>query len=224
MGHYPYILHLGDSLDFMRTLLNDGYDWVITDPPYGIGVQDNYGIGNRGDKAKDPSLTWDGKSPDREYFAEIKRISENQIIWGANYHNCFDPQGGAIIWDKLQPLPDSSQCEIASISNYRKVFKYTQRWTNYVNTKETDHPTEKPISLFIWLLDKFTRPGDTIFDPFMGTGTTGVACMQLGRRFIGVEISPEYYAIAKRRIEAAAAQPLLMSVEAERKPEQRGMW
>jgi site-specific DNA-methyltransferase (adenine-specific)/modification methylase len=200
-----YTLYLGDCLEIMSEL--EQVDAVITDPPYGIGVQNNYTVGGRDDKKKE-SFSWDNTAPSNLCFDMIKDISKRQIIWGANYFNCFS-DGGAIIWDKLQPLPDSSQCEIASISGYKKVFKYEQRWTNFVNTKETTHPTEKPVSLFKWLLDNFTEPAATILDPFMGSGTTGVACAQLGRKFIGIEIDPDYFEIARKRIETACAQKVM---------------
>jgi tRNA G10 N-methylase Trm11 len=172
-------------------------DAVITDPPYGISVHKNQ-TGGRGDCPT--GFAWDERTPASEYFEQIKRVSRQQIVWGANYLNCFAGGGGAIVWDKLQPLPDASQCEIASCSKYKKVFKYTQRWTNFVNTKETKHPTEKPVALFEWIMDRFTKAGMTVLDPFMGSGTTGVACVNTGRNFIGVEIDAGYFKIAERRI------------------------
>jgi DNA modification methylase len=206
-------LYLGDCLEVMRTLPAGCVDAVVTDPPYGIGVQNNYGIGNRNDKPRDKSLSWDSNHPDAMCFEQMKRLSALRIIWGANYFNCFEPSGGAIVWDKLQPLPDSSQCEIASISGFRKVFRYEQRWTNYVNTKCSSHPTEKPVALFEWLLCKFTNPGDTVLDPFMGSGTTGVACVRTGRRFIGIEMHEPYFRIAERRIAEAQLQAPLFPHE-----------
>lgn len=203
-------LYQGDCLEFMRTLPAGSVDAVVTDPPYGIGVQNNFGIGNRHDKIKDTSLVWDDDPLSAEILAHIRHIAKVRLIWGANYHNCFE--GGAIVWDKLQPLPDSSQCEIASINGYQKVFKYEQRWTNFVNTKETNHPTEKPIALIKWCLLKFTNMGDTVLDPFMGSGTTGVACVQTGRNFIGCEIDPGYFAIAEKRIKASQQQPRLEGI------------
>ena len=192
----------GDCLDVMRTL--PPVDVVVTDPPYGIGVQHKNCVAKRKDKRSDKKITWDEFTPGKEYFDEIFRVSKHQVIFGAIYFNCFI--GGAIVWDKLQTLPDSSQCEIASISKYNKVFKYTQRWTNFVNTKKSDHPTEKPVELMKYCVELISSPGDTILDPFMGSGTTGVACVQLGRNFIGIEKNDEYFAIAKKRIEAAQLQ------------------
>ena len=198
-------LYRADCLELLPELEAGSVDAVVTDPPYGIKVQNNYGVGNRRDKTKDATVTWDNKPCAPELLKSIGRAAKVRIVWGANYFNCFD-KGGAIVWDKLQPLPDSSQCEIASVSGYRKVFKYTQRWTNFVNTKETDHPTEKPVALFEWIMDRFTESGDAVLDPFMGSGTTGVACVKTGRKFIGIEIDPGYFEIAVKRIKKALAE------------------
>ena len=108
--------------------------------------------------------------------------------------------GGAIIWDKEQPLLNRSSCEIASVSKTKIVHKYTQTWTNYVNEKETTHPTEKPVKLFVWIINKFTEKNELVLDPFMGSGTTAVACEQLQRKWIGIEISEAYCSIIKNRL------------------------
>lgn len=194
----------------MRGMKDKSVHAVITDPPYGIGVQNKNCAAGRNDNRSDEKISWDEFIPSQEYFDEIFRISKYQIIFGAIYYNCFN--GGAIVWDKLQPLPDSSQCEIASVSKYNKVFKYTKRWTNFVNTKQTDHPTEKPIDLMKYCIELVTKEGEIIFDPFMGSGSTGVAAIETGRRFIGCEISPEYFAVAEKRIQSAVFQPALLHV------------
>lgn len=206
----PYKLHKGDCLAFMREMKDKSIHAVITDPPYGIGVQNKNCVAGRNDRRSDEKITWDEFIPSQEYFDEIFRISKYQIIFGAIYYNCFN--GGAIVWDKLQPLPDSSQCEIASISKYNKVFKFTQRWTNFVNTKQTDHPTEKPTDLMKYCIELVAKEGETIFDPFMGSGSAGVAAIETGRRFIGCEISDEYFAVAEKRIKSAVFQPALLHV------------
>ena len=184
----------GDCLEVMKQMPDKSVDLVLTDPPYGIGDRNSRPVGNRDEKYK--NVSWD-ILPSRQYIDEIIRVSKRQIIWGANYLNCFT-DGGAIVWDKLQPLPDSSQCEIASISGYKKVIKYVQRWTNFVNTKDTTHPTEKPVKLMEYCINLIKA--QTILDPFLGSGTTAVAAKQLGHQFIGIEISPEYCKIAEQRL------------------------
>jgi DNA modification methylase len=190
-------LILGDCISIMPTL--GKVDAVVTDPPYGINIKARNCVASRMDFRSNEKIKWDENCVDLSFLPKIPKI-----IWGANYYNCFD--GGAIIWDKLQPLPDSSQCEIASISGYNKVFKYEQRWTNFVNTKESPHPTEKPVDLMIFCLEIYKKY-QTILDPFCGSGTTGVACVKLGRKFIGIELDEKYFDIACRRIEEAYKQP-----------------
>lgn len=188
----------GDCLEEMKKIPDRSIDLVFTDPPYGIGVQRVNCASFRKDKRSREKIDWDNSFSLEKYLPELLRIGKNVIIWGANYHNVFLDNGGAIIWDKLQPLPDSSQCEIASLTKYKKVFKYTQRWTNFVNTKETQHPTEKPVALMEFCINIFNPK--TVLDPFMGSGTTGVACKNLNRNFIGIELDKEYYEIAKKRL------------------------
>ena len=188
----------GDCLDLMKGIPDKSVDLVLTDPPYGIGVQRVNCASYRKDSRSRGKIDWDLGFSLEKYMAEIVRVGKNIIIWGANYHNVFLDNGGAIIWDKLQPLPDSSQCEIASLTKYKKVFKYTQRWTNFVNTKETEHPTEKSVALMKFCINIFNA--QTVCDPFFGSGTTAVACKELGRKFIGIEISREYCDIAEKRL------------------------
>ena len=190
----------GDCLPLLKELPDKCIDLVLTDPPYGINIEDNYAIGGRNDKLKDLTIDWDNEIPKKEVFNEMERVSKEQIIFGANYFNCFNGERGAIIWDKFQPLPTASQCEIASYSRLKKVFKYTERWTNFVNTKTSGHPTEKPVSLMEWIIANFTQENDLVLDCFLGSGTTAVACKKLNRRFIGLEISEEYCAIARQRL------------------------
>jgi site-specific DNA-methyltransferase (adenine-specific) len=108
---------LGDCLEVMRGMADNQFDLVLTDPPYGLWGKEPHGrVGGR--KLKGVRHEWDKFTPDKEYFDEMRRVSKQQIIWGANYFNCFNG-GGAIVWDKLQPLPSVSQYEIASISGYQ---------------------------------------------------------------------------------------------------------
>ena len=189
-----------DCLELMKQMPDKSVDLIITDPPYNINVQSKNCAASRKDNRQDDKVMWDNDFLIQDYLKEMIRISNNQIIFGANYHNCFSIKGGAIIWDKLQPLPDSSQCEIASTSTHRKVFKYTQRWTNFVNTKKTQHPTEKPVSLGLWILSTFAKEGDIIFDPFAGSGSFIIAAKQKGFKWIACEINPEYCKIVEERL------------------------
>lgn len=187
-------------MTYMKTIPDKYFELAIVDPPYGIGVGIFQPVGGRGDKNKDEKK-WDSGIPDKNYFDELKRISKDQIIWGANYFNCFADKMGAVIWNKIQPLPDSSQCEIASYSRLSKVGLYEQRWTNFVNTKETDHPTEKPVKLYKWLLKNYAKEGDKIFDSHLGSGSIAIACHDMKFSLVGTEIDKDYYDAAVKRFE-----------------------
>lgn len=194
-----------DCMELMAQFKDKHFDLAIVDPPYGINVHQNYGIGNRNDKEQDKK-NWDNQTPNKAYFDELKRVSKEQIIWGANYFNCFNGKGGAIIWNKKQPLPDSSQCEIASYSRLQKVAMYEQRWTNFVNTKKTSHPTEKPIELYNWLLKNYAEEGFKILDTHLGSGSIAVACHYSGFDLVASELDKEYFDAAKKFIKENTRQ------------------
>lgn len=189
-----------DNMRLMARYPDNYFDLAIVDPPYGIDVANiNFGARDLKNKSCD-NKDWDKYIPSKKYFDELKRVSKEQIIWGANYFNCFSGNNGAIIWDKLQPLPTSSQCEIASYSRLKKVFKYTQRWTNFVNTKISNHPTEKPLELYRYLLDNFAKEGNKILDTHLGSGSIAIACHDYGFELTACELDKEYYDKAIERI------------------------
>ncbi|KKM01413.1 hypothetical protein LCGC14_1794720, partial [marine sediment metagenome] len=142
----------------------------------------------------------------------IKRISRHRIIWGANFFNCFEDKGGAIVWIKRQFMPNFSKADIASCTHFKKTEIVEIPWTNFIATHkaETDHPCERPVELYRWCID-YLPDCNLIMDPFMGSGSTGVACMELGKQFIGVEIEPDYFDVARKRIERAQKQLRLFS-------------
>lgn len=188
----------GDCLDFMKQIPNKSIDLVLTDPPYGLGDK----LISGGGKMKNTSMKvlyleseWEDIVPNEEYFTEIFRISKNQIICGGNYFN-LPPTRGFVVWDKLQPMPTFSACEYiwTSFSCPAKIFKGTSTDLN------RQHPTQKSIHLMKFLIDKFSKPDDIILDPFLGSGTTAVACQNLKRNFIGIEMSPKYVEIARQRL------------------------
>jgi DNA modification methylase len=196
-------LYLGDCMDILPTLPK--VDAVITDPPFGIGNFVQVGGNVRGEL-----VTWNESGPSDEFFVLIKEKSTYRIVWGANYFNCFEGAGG-LIWVKNQPMPNMSKAEMASTSWGKKVELINLTWTNYVNIKESDHPCERPVLLYKWCIEQVPKHPNTILDPFMGSGTTGVAAIQLGRKFIGIEREPKYFDIACQRIEQAVAQGQLFA-------------
>ncbi len=207
----------------MRTLDAGSVDAVVTDPPYGISINRNaklVGIATKQSR-KRTDLAWDDAIPTRDHFTELFRVSKNQIVFGANYFwEYFYSSACYIIWDKRGNLPQVPFCDTefawtSFVDNPSKRYVIINHgFIRDSKDERTTHPTQKPTELFIRILLDFTQRGDTIFDPFMGSGTTGVACMQLGRNFIGCEIDPGYFAIAEKRIREAAAQPALFHLDA----------
>lgn len=182
----------GDCLELMKQLPDKCIDLVLTDPPYGIGISSNPV------RQKHEKMDWDNQTPSKEYFDEILRVSKNQIIWGGNYFG-LPPSQCFIIWDKKQPEDFSlAMCEMAwtSFKSPAKIFRYSVQ-----NEKNKQHPTQKPVDLFCWLINKYSKEGDIILDAFSGSGTTGVACIKTKRQFIGFELEQKYVDIANKRIQ-----------------------
>jgi site-specific DNA-methyltransferase (adenine-specific) len=198
------------GIEKYRDLLTGRRTLAIVDPPYGIG--DTFiGFSTGAVKGKLERLhketTWDDSIPDKEYFDELKRVSKQQIIWGANYFNCFS--GGALVWYKNRGGYTLSQCEIASVSGQNKVdYVAIQVLTGFVSNEERIHPTQKPITLYRWLLENYANPGDLILDTHVGSASSLIACEALGFDYVGFEIDKDYYETAKKRIEEWRSLPL----------------
>lgn len=186
-------LYLGDCMEILPTL--DKVDAVITDPPYGIGI------------AKNPvrqaheKLDWDNAPPENSLIDMCVDAGKVAVIWGGNYFN-LPPAQCFYIWDKQQPLNFSlAMCEMAWTNKKGPAKMHRQSVLSY----EKSHPTQKPVELMIFCIEQLKMP-ETILDPFMGSGTTGVAAIQMGRKFIGIEREPKYFDIACKRIEQASKQ------------------
>lgn len=200
-------LYLGDCAEILPTL--QPVDAVVTDPPYGI----NHARDRNSQKdgwVDYPANGWDKDRPERGVFDLMRSMSTDQIIWGGNYFSDYlPPTMRWLVWDKGQRNFSLADCEFAWTSQAKaaRIFNYS-RGAALQDGKE--HPTQKPIALMEWCLT-FLDGAQTILDPFMGSGTTGVACANLGRRFIGIERSPEYFEIARNRIAAAQSQGRLFA-------------
>jgi site-specific DNA-methyltransferase (adenine-specific) len=194
-------IFLGDCMEAMKEMPDKAYELAIVDPPYGIGdfIQ---GIGPQ-KKSVNWTVDWNESIPDPKFFIELRRISKNQIIWGANYYNCFNGLNGAVIWNKLVTHPDMSKCEIASVSHYKKVEIVTIEWNGFIKTErgKTIHPCQKPVRLYEWLLKNYAKPGDKILDTHLGSGSSAIAAYEMGFDFTGYEIDADYFKSAKERLE-----------------------
>jgi len=204
-------LYLGDCRAILPTLPK--VDAVITDPPYGLGID-----GQKESVRRDGSqlrkhhekLGWDSAIPDSLLMQAVLAAGDQQIVWGGNYFSDDLPSSrGWLVWFKGQTGLTMSDGELAwtslQIPLRVKNLHRTHLWQ-----ESPEHPTQKPTELMEWCLS-FVPKAQTILDPFMGSGTTGVACMNLGRSFIGIEREPKYFDIACRRIEDAQRQGRLIA-------------
>jgi site-specific DNA-methyltransferase (adenine-specific) len=223
-------LHLGDCRDILPTL--GKVDAVVTDPPYGIGLNtDNRRFsggnvasiarrGNNVGSAGGAPIVGDDKPFDPSFLLDVHG---HKIIWGWNNYPDKLPRGATLVWLKRNDEAFGSflsDAELAWMSKGHGV--YCRRdLSNAAIASERVHPTQKPVGLMQWCLG-FLPKAQTILDPFMGSGTTGVACVQLGRSFIGIEREPKYFDIACRRIEEAYRQPRLFDEPKPPQPVQEG--
>lgn len=196
-------LYLGDCREILPTLPK--VDAVVTDPPYGLGDKWQGGGGSGGKSAwkfhPSEAMAWDGATSDG--VVELSSHPEC-IIWGGNYYP-LPPARGWFVWDKKQPDTwTTGQCELAWTNLDRPIRAFRMAQCELANEGEKHHPTQKPIALMKWCL-KWLK-AQTILDPFMGSGTTGVAAVQMGRKFIGIEREHKYFEIACKRIEDAQRQ------------------
>ena len=193
LGDGQVRLICADCRDVLPTL--GKVDAVVTDPPYGIGAA-------RGSHSnlRMPDEGWDDTPADLSCLPNVP-----SIIWGGNYFD-LPPTRCFLFWDKHPVPPSYAAGELAWTSLNKNAAKWCGRVGDEVAVKDRSHPTQKPVRLMKWCIG-FLPDAGTILDPFMGSGTTGVAAVKLGRRFIGIEIEPKYFDIAVRRISDALKQP-----------------
>ena len=191
-------LYCADCMDVLPHL--SGVDAVVTDPPYGIGINRSNRLSvSRGFAGE----TWDDVPPDDHVITFVVGMGSQAIIWGGNYFS-LPPCRGFFVWDKQNDDRDFADCEFAW-SNIDAVARiHRQRPMNMDGGKV--HPTQKPIALMIRCVEAVSAEKQTVLDPFMGSGSSGVACVKLGRKFIGIEKEPRYFEISVKRIERALSE------------------
>lgn len=201
------VLHLGDCRDVLPTLPK--VDAVVTDPPYGIGEA----AGKAKSRGKLAAAIdygnddWDNEPIAAEVMAMVRAAARWQIIFGGNYYDC-PPAKCWLVWDKENGENDFADCELAWTNLPKAVRRIRYMWNGMLRAngeQRGDHPTQKPVGVMKWCISHLPH-GETILDPFMGSGTTGVAAVQMGRDFIGIEREEKYFDIACRRIEQAQRQ------------------
>jgi len=206
-----------DCLEAMRQMTDNQFDLAIVDPPYGIDVANDSRFGKKGNKAaaktKDyEKKDWDKGVPTQEYFEQLFRVSKNQIIWGINYYPFDFLTGGRLFWDKDVPQDyTKSKGEIAYKSFGHGVDMVSITWHGMLqydmkNKEQRIHPTQKPVRLYEWILDKYAKEGQTILDTHLGSGSIALACHNRGFDLTAFEIDKEYFEAAKKRLEIHQAQ------------------
>ena len=204
-------LHHTDCMSFMRGIPDKAFDLAIVDPPYGIGMD-----GRKGSDAKKAihrwrqweRKGWDTTPPDAAYFDELRRVSVDQIVWGANYMTEHLPASRCwIFWDKGQDLtmPDGELAWSSLEMPIRRTI------INRCAAREDGliHPTQKPVALYRWLLKNYAKPGQRILDTHLGSGSIAIACDLEGFDLVGCEIDADYIAGARKRLADHQAQPRL---------------
>jgi len=205
----PFLdLRLGDCMDLMREFPDKHFDLAIVDPPYGINVGDNKsGMGRRkGDaKASYKMGDWDSSPPPDKYFVELRRVSKNQIVWGANHYiermawnsPCW------VVWDKLF----SNEVSFAAVELAWTSFRSTaKKFSCHPLQDDRIHPTQKPRKLYDWLLANYAKSGDRILDTHLGSGSIAIACHYQQHHLTACEIDRDYFAAALERIERETRQ------------------
>ncbi len=206
-----------DCMEFMKTFPDKHFNLAIVDPPYGIGESQKKRENTISDKWKSPPKKihnpkgWDDQSPNTEYFKELQRVSQNQIIWGANHfiQNITEANSSCwIVWDKLNGENDFADCELAWASFDTAVRKFNWLWNGFQKQRPEGriHPTQKPVALYKWLLKNYAKEGDKILDTHGGSMSSVIAALDMGFEIHCCELDTEYYLAAKKRIESFLLQ------------------
>ena len=206
----------GDCMDYMRGLPDNAFELAIVDPPYGIGESgdSNKSRGKLAEAKNYKAFSGsDISAPNLDYFLELKRVSKNQIIWGAN-HFCGTFGGSSscwIVWDKMNGNTDFADCELAYASFKTAVRKFQFQWQGMLqgDMKKKErriHPTQKPVKLYDWLLANYAKPGDRILDTHLGSGSSAIAAHYAGHDFVGIELDEDYFKAASKRVDNETRQ------------------
>jgi site-specific DNA-methyltransferase (adenine-specific) len=196
-----------DNMELMARYPDNYFDLAIVDPPYGLGKRTTSGGGGKNKQSeKWNNHDWDNSIPTKEYFIELQRVSKNYIVWGGNYMlehlkncRCF------ITWDKMVYIPTMSQIELA-LTSFDLLPQLVKINNNDINRQ---HPTQKPVALYKWILDKYAKENDKILDTHLGSGSIAIACHDYGFELTACELDKEYYDKAIQRIQNHVSQQKL---------------
>ena len=193
-------VYLEDCVTALKRYADNHFDLAIVDPPYGIDWMEQVKNPNKGKNWKQyENKDWDKSIPSAEYFAELMRVSKNQIVWGGNYMTEYlKPSSCWLIWDKMQEFSGAVfEMAWASFTSPAKAFRMS-RVEAYTNQSKI-HPTQKPTRLYEWILHNYAKPNDLILDTHLGSGSSRIAAYKGGFNFVGFEIDQEYYEKQEKR-------------------------
>ena len=200
-----------DNMQLMARYPDKYFDLAIVDPPYGIDVT-KMTLGNVKKKLKSKEKDWDNEAPNEAYFKELFRVSKNQLIWGGNYFNLPSSRFW-VVWDKNNGESDFADGEMCWGSFDKPMRIKRVNWCGSACKHETGqnkiHPTQKPVALYKWLLDKYAKPTDKILDTHLGSGSIAIACHDYGFDLTACELDKEYFDKAMQRINNHVAQQKL---------------
>lgn len=213
-----------DCMDGMKEFPDGYFDLAIVDPPYFSGPEQRGFYGKKispigVQRIYKKSECW--QVPDENYFKELFRVSKEQIIWGCNYFE-YPFSSGRIVWDKWNGNSVFSDCEIAYCSMHDSVRLFSYMWNGMFQGKSITegtiqqgnkalnekriHPTQKPVALYEWLLNRYAKPGDIILDTHVGSASSLIACYRTNHPYVGFELDKHYYDLSKKRLDAEMAQ------------------
>ncbi len=197
-----------DNMALMSRYKDNYFDLAIVDPPYGLGKKTTDGRGKKNTQCqKWDDHYWDNEIPTDDYFIELKRVSKNQIVWGGNYFPFLWDKScrGLITWNKMVYIPTMSQVEYAwySLDKLPQLVKINN------NDKNRQHPTQKPVKLYEWLLMNYAKENDKILDTHLGSGSIALACNNLGYELTACELDKEYYNASIKRMKNHISQQRL---------------
>lgn len=203
-----------DCMELLKRTPDKFYDLALVDPPYGINISSGggyYHVKGKGQANPHTKKDWDNGIPTAEYWEELFRVSKNQIVWGGNYMTEFlSPSRCWIFWDKMKFVDNYADGELAWTSFDRNTKKVAIQHHGFL-TKDgkSIHPTQKPVALYKWILDKYANQGDKILDTHLGSGSIAIACHDYGFELTACELDAEYYEKAIQRIKNHVSQQRL---------------
>lgn len=213
-----------DCMEAMKKLPDKAFDLAVVDPPYFSGPERRGYYGSKVSKIgvhRDYPISPKWDIPTREYFNELERVAKRYIVWGCNYFDYhFAP--GRIVWDKCNEGSSFSDCEIAATNCHDSVRLFRYMWNGMLQGKsiaegfiqqgnkalneQRIHPTQKPVALYVWVFQKYAKPGDKILDTHLGSGSSRIAALEFGLDFVGYEIDKHYYEAQEKRFEEHVSQ------------------